>query len=254
MALEQAGPFGYRFRLTNAAKALDPTEKGAVNYFLGMAFCKLFAEKILGTPWLLHLDIWRAKLDAVLKGRSRPDLIGLDATTGRWHAFECKGRISPPGATVKQLAKGQAARVVSVGGVPCCLHVGAITYFRKDVLHFYWCDPEPAQGNFIEVPFDPDAWRHYYGPALALLEDAGERAPVAGDVGRFTRIAEADLEIGVHPAVAGPLSRRDWGAAFQAAVEARAKILQAGYSSDGLAVRAGLSWREQFSDPRGRNE
>src|SRR5262249_51851186 len=63
MALEQSGPTAYRLRRTDAAKTLDPTEKGAVNYFLGMTFCKLFAAKLLDTPWLLHLDVFRPDLN-----------------------------------------------------------------------------------------------------------------------------------------------------------------------------------------------
>ena len=45
MALEQSGPRASRLRRTMAARTLDPSEKGAVNYFLGMTFCKLFAMR-----------------------------------------------------------------------------------------------------------------------------------------------------------------------------------------------------------------
>jgi len=88
MALEQSGPYGYRLRRTTAARTLDPTEKGAVNYFLGMTFCKLFAAKLLNTPWLLHLDVFRPMLNPVLTGRSRPDLVGQVQGLAQWHAFE----------------------------------------------------------------------------------------------------------------------------------------------------------------------
>ena len=47
MTLEQSGLAAYRLRRTDAARTLDPSEKGAVNYFLGLAICKLFAEKLL---------------------------------------------------------------------------------------------------------------------------------------------------------------------------------------------------------------
>jgi len=76
MALEQSGPGAFRLRRTTAAKTLDPSEKGAVNYFLGLAICKLFADKLLRAPWLLHLDVFRPDLNVVLAGRSRPDLVG----------------------------------------------------------------------------------------------------------------------------------------------------------------------------------
>lgn len=92
MALEQSG---HRLRRTNAARTLDPSEKGAVNYFLGMTFCKLFAAKLLNTPWLLHLDVFGPQLNPILTSRSRPDLVGMEHGASRWHAFECKGRTSP---------------------------------------------------------------------------------------------------------------------------------------------------------------
>ena len=54
MALEQTWYRG-ELRRTEAFAALDPTEKGAVSYFLGMAICKLFASRVLNVQWLLHL-------------------------------------------------------------------------------------------------------------------------------------------------------------------------------------------------------
>ena len=58
MALEER-PFSAGLHRTEAFRALDPTEKGAVSYFLGMAVCKLFADWLRRTPWLLHLDVFR---------------------------------------------------------------------------------------------------------------------------------------------------------------------------------------------------
>lgn len=78
MALEQSG-WGQRFKRTTAARTLDPTEKGAINYFLGLAVCKLFSARLLGAPWMIHLDVFRPLLNPVLTGRSRPDLVGQEA-------------------------------------------------------------------------------------------------------------------------------------------------------------------------------
>ena len=105
MAVEQ-DYFGELNRTTAFAE-LDPTEKGAVSYFLGMTLCKLFAAKLLHAPWLLHLDIFRDSLNPGLLGRSRPDLVGLDAF-GRWHAFESKGRSGSPSDHDIENAKNQA--------------------------------------------------------------------------------------------------------------------------------------------------
>ncbi|MCE8556666.1 hypothetical protein KBY29_20350 [Ruegeria pomeroyi] len=79
MALEQV-PFSNQLHRTDAFWALDPTEKGAVSYFLGMTVCKLFASQLLKAPWLLHLDVFRNQFKpATLGGRSRPDLVGQDS-------------------------------------------------------------------------------------------------------------------------------------------------------------------------------
>jgi hypothetical protein len=72
MALQQRGPRGQKLVRTDAFKHMDPTEKGAVNYFLGLIVCKLFASKLLDSPWTLHLDVFRAVLNPrLLGGRSR---------------------------------------------------------------------------------------------------------------------------------------------------------------------------------------
>jgi len=102
---------------------------------LGLVVCKLFASKLLDSPWTLHLDVFRAVLrPRLLGGRSRPDMVAQSTSWQQWHAFECKGRASMPSSTDKQKAKAQAQRLVTVGGSKCTLHVGAITFFRNDTV------------------------------------------------------------------------------------------------------------------------
>jgi hypothetical protein len=194
MALEQSGPGGYRLRRTGAAQTLDPSEKGAVNYFIGMTFCKLFATKLLNTPWLLHLDVFRPTLNPMLTSRSRPDLVGLEQGTTRWHAFECKGRGTRPDATAKNSAKAQAQRLVSVGGTACTLHIGAVTYFRGDALNFFWRDPPQEYGRSIEVPLDTNVWQYYYEPILHATGRNRTRSP-RGSSGSQSRSASNRREI-----------------------------------------------------------
>ena len=247
MALEQSGPGGYRVRRTSAVKTFDPTEKGAVNYFLGMTFCKLFAAKLLNTPWLLHLDVFRPALNAVLMGRSRPDLVGNEHGSGRWHAFECKGRVSPPDATAKNKAKAQAQRLVSVNGTACTLHVGAVTYFRGDALNFYWRDPPPEFGTEIGVQFDADAWRYYYGPILEAIR-ASDIEALRRDTDTLVAIEATDLQVGVHPIIARYLVDEQWERARAAAIEAHAELTNADYQPDGIKVVAGASWSARFAE------
>jgi hypothetical protein len=173
MAIEQRGTWMHELQRTSAANDRDPTEKGAVNYFLGMTFCKLFASKLLNTPWMLHVDVARPLIGFRLAGRSRPDLIGQDQNTKRWHAFECKGRGATPELSAKQKAKDQAQRIVVVNGQRCDLHIGAITYFTNEVLRYYWRDPPPNSDEPIEIPLSADMWRYYYAPALELVRSGG---------------------------------------------------------------------------------
>jgi hypothetical protein len=127
MAIEQNWS-GY-LRRTDAFVALDPTEKGMVSYFLGM-ICKVFASRLLLTPWLLHLDVFRPVLNPVTLGRSRPDLVGEDIS-GNWHAFESKGRSSVPSSADKAKAKAQAQRLVSVNGrIALCKSVHSRSFVR----------------------------------------------------------------------------------------------------------------------------
>ena len=240
MALEQR-PWGRSLCRTAAFKALDPTEKGAVSYFLGVAVCKLFASRLLNTPWVLHLDLFREQLNpSVLSGRSRPDLVGQDGG-GEWHAFECKGRSSVPDADTRRKAKDQAQRLVRVDTTDCSLHVGAISYFRHDELEFHWRDPEPEETEMLdpfEVRLPEDAWRHYYEPALALATGADTDAPSEDR-------AAADITVEIHRAIHQLLLEDAWAEARWLAREIEPKLLEAGFQVDGVKVVAGESWRRK---------
>lgn len=225
---------------TDAFRSLDPTEKGAVTYFLGLAVCKLFASSLLRTPWLLHLDVFRSQLSAEVRhGRSRPDLVGQD-DKGEWHAFECKGRSSVPSTGARRRAKTQAQRLVRVDSKDCSLHIGAISYFRQDALEFHWRDPDPEDATKpgpIEVYLPENAWINYYAPALALA--LARQSDVR---------AAADIEVEVHEEVLELLRAGKWDAARLQAREIRPKLRSAGYCDDGLKVVAGQSWREERSN------
>lgn len=254
MSLEQSGPTAIRLRRTRAAKTLDPGEKGAINYFLGLTFCKLFAAQLLSTPWLLHLDVFRPMLNPVLTGRSRPDLVGLNPATGQWYAFECKGRASSPDATAQTKAKAQASRLVSVSGVPCTLHIGAITYFRSDVLQFYWRDPSPDGQSGIEVDATSDPWRLYYSPIADLVSARNgwdrlidRRVEKASHyVVPGCQIEQLDLSIDIEPRIAKALSSQKWNRAHELSVMHANQFKDTGYQPDGIRIDSGPSWRERF--------
>lgn len=254
MALEQRGPTGFRLRRTDAAKTLDPTEKGAVNYFLGMTLSKLFSARLLNAPWVVHLDVFRPQLNTILRGRSRPDLIGQINGSNQWVALEAKGRVSAPDAGAKTKAKQQAQRVVSVSGTAPSFCVGAITYFRNDVLQFFWRDPEPGPhgpaGRF-EMPYSEGIWRYYYGPILDLVRSHPDHFEQMLLGPSMMSLEDLDIQVGIHPLILSALTEGQWGRARQACTENADELQRSEYRVDGIKVVAGQSWLHSFEDHEG---
>ena len=232
MAVKQ-GAFR-RLRRTGAFTELDPTEKGMVSYFMGMTLCKLFAWRLLHTPWLLHLDVFRPMLNPVLHGRSRPDLVG-DDIAGRWHAFESKGRSGAPSSDDRQRAKTQARRLVSVDGTRCSLHIGSFAFFKSDELQFYWRDPDADATEPIALPRPDREWRYYYEPALSF-------ASAPEDAGLASTREMTDVTVVIHPKILELLIEGQWRRARETAKEMRELLLEEGYQPDGVRVIAGESW------------
>ena len=247
MALEQLGPGARRLRRTSAARALDPTEKGAVNYFIGMLMCKLFADKLLDAPWMLHLDVFRPALNVVLSSRSRPDLIG-QRISGEWVALESKGRISAPDTNAKTRAKQQAQRVVSVSGTVPQFHIGAITYLKGEALQFYWRDPEPPRhdrASLDYLEFNPDMWRYHYELVLAYIQ-AGPRG--LRFVGQPETEENEDVTVKIHPEVFDRLQLSQWAEAKEWCVNHHDTLTADDFRSDGTRVIAGESWLMPFEE------
>lgn len=249
MALEQRGPSGTRLWRTQAARTLDPSEKGAVNYFLGLTVCKLFADRLLRAPWMLHLDVYRPMLNPVLSGRSRPDLVG-QTTGGQWVALECKGRLSPPDANARTNAKRQARQIVSVNGAAPNFNVGGISFFRADVLRFFWIDPQPSSRGkrSVEIKVEPADWRFYYLPVLDLIRSQPDVFERMRDAPTLMEVREADIQIGIHPLVLRSLVDENWEEARHRGQAVGAEVSELLYRSDGLAVLAGESWSRPYAD------
>ena len=249
MALEQRGLVTSRLRRTAVAATLDPSEKGAVSYFLGLTFCKLFAAKLLNTPWLLHLDVFGRSVHAVLKQRSRPDMVGQETGNGRWHAFECKGRVSGPSADDKNKAKRQANRLVSVGGTACSLHVGAFTFFHYDALNFYWRDPPPEAARGLDLEFNPQYWRYHYEPLFRAIEAASSVSP-GSNAPDVVPLEMTDVQAGIHPEIAKHLRDQQWEKARTAAIRMKDVLRDQGYHPDGIKIVPGASWSKPFESER----
>ena len=237
MALKRS-PSGHRIMHTDAFRMLDRTEKGAVNYFIGMTLCGMFARQQLDTDWLLHIDVFclrNPRLHRVrLLGNSVPDLIGKDVN-GNWNVFEAKGRSKSPSRTEKAKAKFQATQVTSVDGKNCTLHVGSFSFFRQRQLEFYWCDPPPERESPLKLNVEGGDWEHYYAPALSLATKLGSDTA--------SREASAvDVKIKIHPEVHERLLDQQWGEAHSYAIKNREKLISEKFLPDGLRIEVGNSW------------
>ncbi len=250
MTIEQRTPMARGFRRTNAAKSLDPSEKGAVHYFLGLTLCKLFAERLLRTPWLLHLDVFKDRLNpTLLSGRSRPDLVGLSLDDD-WVAIESKGRASKPTANDRIKAKKQARRISTINGESVDWRIGGFAYFDKDILRFHWIDPQPdgrkpSKAIPISVTRD-EIWQSYYAPVLDLIgRDRAEKMIRGGEPVYFR---EADFGIQIEPTVLKMLVAGRWSEAGKWCLENGSSPDERKFRSDGLYITAGDSWSKPFEE------
>jgi hypothetical protein len=160
-----------RLSRSSAYDALDPSEKGAVSYFLGLSLAKLFAERCLQVPWLLHLDVYRAMLSAVLgPGRSKPDLVGRD-DKGDWIVIESKGRTQRLDQGALNKAKIQSQRVRTISGASPKYRMGVQSYFESACLCLAVDDPRGE--GFIDLPITRQMIDiEYYRPLRGWLEEA----------------------------------------------------------------------------------
>ena len=249
MALEQSSPIARRLRRTTASRTLDPSEKGAVNYFLGLTVCKLFAWKLLQCPWLMHLDVFRPLLNPVLIGRSRPDLVGEIRGARGWIAIECKGRATAPSEDAKAKAKEQALRLVSVNSSAPVLHVGAFVFFRSNALQFYWRDPSHDESvkQPINVRIEDTIWRHYYLPVLELVRSRPDhRAQILQ--GQPIAIEELDIQVGIRTEVMPFLDAEQWNEARAVGERSARGPDEQGYQIDGIRIVAGTTWFRPLED------
>lgn len=153
-----------------AFATLDPSEKAIASYYLGMTMAKLYADKVLDIPWLMHISRYQAKW-AVEYGASaeRPDLFGCNAAGG-WAVVEAKGRTRVTGALVTQM-RAQKSSVGTINGAAPAYRYGSATRFEAGQLSLRVVDP-PARRGAQDVPIDPVAWlSDYYTPIVDLISD-----------------------------------------------------------------------------------
>ena len=80
---------GYRWVKSQSYLNLDPTEKGAVSYFHGMAQAGFVLDEVFGLPYTAHIDTCLLVMGQTLK-ESRPDLLAVKGNGYAAAAVECK--------------------------------------------------------------------------------------------------------------------------------------------------------------------
>ncbi|TWH03133.1 hypothetical protein L615_001200000020 [Nocardioides sp. J9] len=167
-------------RRTKHFAALDPTEKGHLNYALAGAIAKAYAAEKLGCRWLAHLSLaqtstsYQAAFDPA--NPKRPDYIGLTDDGSSFFVAEAKGRVVLRSDLKKALdGKEQGKAVASVGGQPVAARYGFAVTATTARTGLYVTDPvEPLQ-----LDVTARQWIHRYYRMMVDIADAIDRVEPA---------------------------------------------------------------------------
>lgn len=238
-----------RFARSDAYDGLDPSEKGAISYFLGLALTKAFVAQKLDVPWLMHVDLYRNRFGVNLASGERPDLFGQDSL-GRWIVAESKGRTHAHDQKALTKAKAQASQVIDIGGSAPHLSIGLVASFHKGRLALVADDPPiDERGGEISLQVSKEEFRRtYYRPFENLLAEfpVHEERIDDHDV-RVIRSESADLFVGIVDEYVQAAKVPLTGEVLRRATSAvRDSDRKAYLGSDGIYVRLGESWSEDL--------
>jgi hypothetical protein len=237
-----------RFRRSTLYKAQDPSEKSSTSYFLGMAVAKLFAEKLLNTPWLFHISMTGPlNVPVRFRGALQPDLLGW-RQDGSWLVAEAKGRTNGFSQAALDRAKLQTKAVTMVSGTPPSLRVAVQAHFDPGLsarLH----DPEPNDPDERKIDVDlQSALRRYYALATSLTSGSTSRREIAGRRYDFASVGDTGVALGMHTRVRAAMEAGNFGALRdEATVDRRPAPNMGGIStySDGLAIALDQRWSSE---------
>ncbi|MGH9635673.1 MAG: hypothetical protein ACRD72_12650 [Candidatus Angelobacter sp.] len=232
-------PSGYICR-SSAYNGLDPSEKGAISYFVGLTMSKLLVGRLLSVPWLMHLDVYRLLLAPILLADSKPDMVGL-TVAGQWVVVEAKGRTNRFVASVLAAAKDQTQQLTTIQGVAPTLRVASLSSFDNGILHVAIDDPNEERARLADLPLTPELiLENYYRPFKARLEEPLEVAQerVRGESFRVAHLPDVDMWIGLGEKARHPNSTIEQ--AIPPYSEGREFV-----GSDGILIRLGPAWSNE---------
>lgn len=232
---------------SSAYDGLDPSEKGAVSFFLGMAFAKLAAEFLLDVPWLIHLEKLRRIHPVILAGRSRPDLAGRTAS-GDWVVVEAKGRTNSYSQAVMGTAKTQSRQLLSIDGIAPTLRVASQAYFSP-LLEMRVRDPNPDdKGYDLDITLSQFLGL-YYEPFTRIPDQLTRIQHIEDQPYVFMDYKDLEVSIGIHKDLEAAVPEHAEDIAqfrferrvFHTAGDHRGTV---SLYRDGLAVQLGAKWSE----------
>lgn len=170
---------GYRWVKSQSYLNLDPTEKGAVSYFHGMAQAGFVLDEVFGLPYTAHIDTCLLVMGQSLK-ESRPDLLAVKGNGYAAAAVECKGRTGTHNAAVIDRAKEQAQSLPKVLGCLQTTPIASIAHFDRSTGGWssLMIDPDPSE-DVPEIPLAAVVLAHYW--PLVTLVNTMDRIETQGD-------------------------------------------------------------------------
>ena len=155
---------------------LDPSEKSAVSYFLGITQAQVMCQRLLQVDCLTHVD---ALLEAVGQPRAkvRSDLVGYSTSNRMSVAVEAKGRTNGYTAQLLRKTKGQARKLpmVTLPHVPAgTTHspIALVPWFDTDGSWHSRLEDRPSE-SVSKVPWQA-VLAQFYRPVADELVDALE--------------------------------------------------------------------------------
>ena len=146
------------FGKTYTYLTLDPTEKGAVSYFLGSTVSKYAARELYGIDWLLHIDVHGANYAFHVPTDNKPDFIGIDKS-GCLHVIESKGSSGAFNSTMHRKALKQAKQNFTTAPRKLASRNAVQAHFNmtgnNGTLRCRFEDPEP-EGEAIPISVNTD--------------------------------------------------------------------------------------------------
>lgn len=151
---------------------LDSTERGYLNYYVGMFITKLVSSKIFGFDYLVHLSIAKRYMSIKFNSKKQPDLIAFNIRDDCYSIFEAKGRTRLDARMLKT-AKEQVQAIKWISGSRHSNGIVSAVHPFDGIVKCHLKDPETKEKNNFDISKIRLIWL-YYEPIYLLLKESNE--------------------------------------------------------------------------------